>query len=81
MLPLVYQDHGQDGQKLRQSVGAGEQGHALQAVDHQHHHDGRRQHPPQIQNGCRGLLPEEQEGQEADQGRDGTGNQNEQRMK
>ena len=56
MFPLVQRDGGQQRDRFRDAVAAGERGDTLQAIDDEHPEDGGRQNPPQIPHHLRGLL-------------------------
>ena len=62
----MEEDHRPAGEEGGYPPRRGGKADALQAVDDQHGHDGRGQHPPQIEHRLGGLLPpvKEQEGQQ-----------------
>ena len=82
VLPFMKRNYRENGDDFGDAVISAEDGNGFQTVDHQHHHNGRRQHTAEVKDGRRSMLAEEQKGQKADQRGDETGDQNEkQQMK
>ena len=71
-LPDVQKDYGTAADGFRNAEGSGDEGNILQAVDHQHAHDGKGQDLSQVGDQGRGrpVFAEDQEGEEPESGGD-----------